>query len=85
MKTFKVSDTLNEKIQNILTRRCIEYSYENGNLSANISGTYFHRVVLRAKMEKLMEEEKSSIPYVAEPELDDKLVMDEIGDSYIIK
>lgn len=85
MKEFKVSDTLKGKIENILTRRCVGYSIEGGTLKADISGSYFHRVVVRAKMEKLMEEENSTIPYVAESELNDKLVMDEIGDSYIVK
>lgn len=85
MRAFKVSSSLKEKIENILTRRCIAFSSTEGRIEADCSGQIFHKIVLRAKMEKLMEEENSSIPYIAEAELNDRIVLDEVGDTYIVK
>ena len=54
MNTFKVSETLRDYIANILIRRGIEFiEPDEGHCSVEMSGMQFHKIVLRAKMEKL--------------------------------
>ncbi len=49
-----------------------------------MSGESFHKVVLRAKMEKRQEEEGSPVPYIAECEMNDPVVEEETGTARII-
>lgn len=85
MRTFKVSETLKDYINNVLKRRGYDYSYnDDGTINVEMSGQNFHKVVVRAKMEKLTDEKKSSIPYIATTERDSSLVISEIGDTFII-
>lgn len=87
MNQFFVSDTLYEKIENILNRRCIPYTLiqkDKKYIKTSISGEKFHKIVIRAKMEKLQEEEDSPVPYVAKKELDDEEVRAEVGEAAII-
>ena len=85
MRTFNISDSLKDSVINVLERRCIDYTLieNDSKIVVNVSGTYFHKVVLRAKMEKLTKEKHSEIPLIAKVEVDDKEVREEIGDSYI--
>lgn len=89
MNTFKVSKTLRSSVENVFTRRGILYNLtgegDNLNIQTDVSGEKFHKMVLRAKMEKLQKEEGSSIPYIAECEQGDFIVMNEVGPAYIIK
>lgn len=88
-KKIKVSQSLSYSLANVLERRGVKYifQYENDILYClvDISGVQFHKLVLRAKMEQMQREEKSSIPYVAECELNDPVVMFEVGSAYIVK
>ncbi|MCI5602124.1 MAG: hypothetical protein SOV90_10010 [Lachnospiraceae bacterium] len=85
MRTFKVSETLKDYINNVLKRRGYDYSYnDDGTINVEMSGQNFHKVVVRAKMEKLTDEKNSSISYVATTERDSSLVISEIGDTFII-
>lgn len=85
MRTFKVSEMLKDYINNVLKRRGYDYSYnDDGTINVEMSGQNFHKVVVRAKMEKLTDEKNSSIPYVATTERDSSLVISEIGDTFII-
>lgn len=87
-KPYKVSESLYEYVTNILKRRGIKYTItENNNqkyCESNLSGEQFHKIVLRAKMEKLTDEKKSSIPFVATVELNNPVVMDEVGEQVLI-
>lgn len=82
MNRFKVSQTLMPRLEVILTRRCIEHSFEENFCNANVSGRQFHKIVLRAKMETMQKENGSKTPYVAEIETRDPQVMREVGNSY---
>lgn len=85
MRTFKVSEMLKDYINNVLKRRGYDYSYnDDGTINVEMSGQNFHKVVVRAKMEKLTDEKNSSISYVATTERDSSLVISEIGDTFII-
>ena len=57
---------------------------DDGTINVEMSGQNFHKVVVRAKMEKLTDEKNSSISYVATTERDSSLVISEIGDTFII-
>lgn len=89
MRTFNISRTLADSIANVLTRRAIPYEIveDNGKLicRVDISGKKFHKIVLRAKMEKLQDERNSIIPFVAKPERDDPEVMEEVGHAYYVE
>ena len=85
MNKFKVSEYLASRIKFILDRRGINSTLEDGYCLTELSGRKFHKVVLRARMEVLQKESGSKIPYVAAQELDDILVMDEVGPDYILK
>lgn len=84
MNKFKVSVTLSPIIEKILHRRMIPYTIENGICMTSLSGERFHKIVLRAKMEKMQIENCSIIPYIAECELNDKTVLQEVGSVYCI-
>lgn len=85
MKTFKVSKTLESYVINILKRRAINYVLnDNGTIDAEISGQKFHKIIVRAKMEKMTDEKKAPIPFIATTEVNDFLVMQEIGDIFIV-
>lgn len=87
--TFKLSRTLQQKVVNVMNRRGIPHEVleEDGILkcNVNISGEKFHKIVLRAKMEKMQEEDNSSIPYIASVELNDPEVLDEVGTAFHVK
>lgn len=85
MRKFKVSATLAPNIERVLHRRMVPYSIENGYCNVELSGEKFHKVVLRAKMEKLQEEAGSTVPFIAEIEKQDSIVMQEVGTAYIVK
>lgn len=78
MRTFNVSQTLLENVKTVLDRRGIRYTYQDGKINTNISGQRFHACVVRAKMEKLQEEQRSPIPYVAKTEVGDPEVDEEL-------
>lgn len=80
---FRVSDTLRDYVENVLRRRAIPYRIEDGKCETDISGEKFHKVVLRAKMEKETDERGSNFPLIAEKELFDETVLSEVGDDYI--
>lgn len=88
MNTFKTSSTLLPSLENVLKRRGVEYEIldQDGSLSvkANLSGEKFHKAVVRAKMELLQEERGSSIPYIAECEVEDRYVADEVGNVFTV-
>lgn len=84
MNTFKISSTLKKNIIDILKRRNINYILHDNSIEIDLSGTKFHKIVTRAKMEKLTEERHSKIPYVHFSEMDDKGVLDEVGDYYLL-
>ena len=81
--SFRVSDTLCDYVENVLRRRAIPYEIKDGRCETNLSGEKFHKVVLRAKMEKMTDEKESTYPFVAEKELFDETVLSEVGDDYI--
>lgn len=87
-KKFKTSRTLVKHVINVMTRRMIDYEIleENGEIFilTDISGGIFHKIVIRAKMEKLQDEKNLSIPCVADVELDDRDVMLEVGSAYCL-
>lgn len=85
MRYFNVSSTLKSSVENVLKRRCIQFSYtEEGKIAIDMSGESFHKVVLRAKMEKRQEEEGSPVPYIAECEMNDPVVEEETGTARVI-
>ncbi len=89
MRSYKVSPTLKEALANVLTRRGIYYEFTESDeqiyCETPISGQLFHKCVIRAKMEKLQEEKNSLIPYVASVEVDDPLVMREVGSAFFVQ
>lgn len=86
-KPYKVSESLYEYVINVLNRRGIDYEItEKDNQKycvSNLSGEQFHKIVLRAKMEKMTDEKESSIPFVASSELKNPVVMEEVGDMFL--
>lgn len=88
MNTYKTSKTLLPSLENVLKRRGVEYEVldqENSlSVKVNLSGEKFHKAVVRAKMELLQKERGSSIPYVAECEITDKYVADEVGNAFTV-
>ena len=89
MRRFKVSSTLLPFVENVLRRRAVRYELEESGdtkyILLPLSGEKFHKVVLRALMEKMQQEEGSDIPYVAEKEMNDFQVLSEVGDAFILK
>ena len=85
MRKFKVSATLKSNIERILHRRMVPYSIGDGYCNVELSGEKFHKVVLRAKMERMQEEAGSTVPFIAEIEKQDPVVMQEVGTAYIVK
>ena len=88
MRKFRASETLLEKVLNVMVRRGILYKVlrEEGTvlIETELSGETFHKVVIRAKMEKMQEERGGPIPYVASCEMHDRIVKDEVGDCFCI-
>ncbi|MFI3236632.1 MAG: hypothetical protein R3Y47_01235 [Lachnospiraceae bacterium] len=84
-KKYRVSKTLKESVENVLGRRGIEHQFveADGEIYCllQISNNKFHKVVVRAKMEKYGEERGSSIPYLAKEEQGDFEVLDEISET----
>ena len=89
MAEFRMSRTLKDKVTNVLTRRGIPFEIleKDGELrcKVDISGEKFHKIVLRAKMEKIQEEKNSRISYVAKVELEDSLVRSEVGTAFYVE
>lgn len=89
LRKFKVSSTLKDCVENVLKRWGIKYEIVNEDNSlfckTSISGELFHKVVVRAKMEKETLECHSAIPFVTKEETEDMTVMQEIGNAYIIR
>ena len=85
MNQFKVSKSLKNSIANVLSRRAIEYQFCDGMCHIDISGEKFHKIVVRAKMEKMQEEDHSPVPYLAKSEVYDQQVLSEVGSVYVIK
>lgn len=85
MKKYKISETLKKHIIEILSRRMILHELDTEtSIVVHLDSEEFHKVVLRAKMEKYTEEKKSPIPYIAECELTDALVRQEKGNAFLI-
>ena len=88
-KKFKASKSLLSYLENVLHRNGSSYKVINNKnelfIETDISGTHFHNYVVRAKMEKLQEEDNSPIPYVTAAEAVDPKIMQDIGNAYIIK
>lgn len=95
MRTFKYNPELKSYIENILIRRCIQYQFMQDNIiSVNLSGTQFHKVIVRARMEFLEQKDFSEylkthidppVSYMAKSEQYDSKVREEIGSVFIIK
>lgn len=94
MRKFKVSSELKRNIERILFRRCIPYRIEDDFVFADISGTQFHKIVVRARMELLEEQDfveylkthlEPPVSYLAKSEVNDAKVKAEIGSVYVIK
>lgn len=85
MRRFRISDTLRPNIERILHRRAVRYQMDDNHCTVDMSGEQFHKIVLRAKMEKLQEETGSPVPYVARTELNDRTVIQEVGNAYCIQ
>lgn len=84
IKVFKVASDLNSFVENILTRRGIPFNTETeaGTISVPVSGEYFHKVIIRARCEKADFEKWGlivDIPRIHISEINDPLVLDEIG------
>lgn len=89
MKTFKVSPDLLEHLENVLKRAHIQYIINNdGTVSAPISGSLFHKFVIRARCEKLDYEKEGIIvtnPHVHVSELKNPHIMNNINSNgYIV-
>lgn len=83
-----LSKTLRANVENVLKRRAIPYIVveENDALYclSDLSGADFHKIIVRAKMEKETEEIKSEIPFISKMELNDWQVLEEIGEVHLI-
>lgn len=88
MREFKVSNALLASVSNVLTRRGVEFQITQRDgqyyCHTNISGTKFHKCIVRAKCEQITKDRNSSIPYIAHSELEDDLVKEEIGNVYVV-
>ena len=89
MRKFKVNESLLDSLRNVLTRRAISFTIKTENdgifcYTDDLSGRAFHKCVVRAKCEQVTRDKKSSIPYIAHNELNDRLVLQEIGPAYLI-
>lgn len=84
MKNFKVSLTLRSSVENVLKRRAIPYKILENKVFVDLSGEQFHKIVIRAKMEKLQEEKGSLIPILHRSEVEDMTVLEEVGNAYIV-
>lgn len=86
MKKYKASETLKEHVIKILNRRNILHELETEAgvtyCCVSLNSKEFHKIVLRAKMEKHTEERNSHIPFIAECELDDALLRQEVGNAF---
>lgn len=83
-----VSKTLCATVENVLKRRAIPYELveRDGAIYciSDLSGKDFHRIIVRAKMEKETEEVGSSIPFISKAELNDYEVLEELNGSHLI-
>ncbi len=92
MKKYRVNEDLVFYVSNILDRRCVKHQMveENGThyCLQEISNKNFHKLIIRASMERLTIESDAPIPYIAEVEQDDLRVlaeMFELGGAYAVK
>lgn len=81
-KTFRVNPELVTYVEAILKRRNILYQFNDDKteISLHVPGSYFHKVVLRARCEELDNRKPTGIRRVHKDELEDSEVMKEIGD-----
>lgn len=89
MNKYRASTTLLPYLENVLTRKAIsyhvEYIEEKPLICTEISGVKFHKFVVRAKMEKMQDEDKSPVPYITKQEANDPDVLKDVGTAYVIK
>lgn len=94
MRKFKISSELKNNVEKVLQRRCVPYHIDNDYILVDLSGTQFHKVIVRARME-LMEEQdfheylkthlEPPVSYLAKSEINDTKVRTEIGTTFVIK
>ena len=89
IRTFKVASDLKSFVENILKRRGIEFTTNSETeISAAISGQYFHRVIIRARCEKDDYEQWGLIvetPRIHISERDNRTVLNELGETTCCK
>lgn len=77
MREFNISKTLQASVENVLQRRNIEYTIKDNKIFIDCSGEQFHKIVRRARMEKLQEERNLSVPLIHPDEINDGIVLEE--------
>lgn len=82
-KRYRVSKTLKSSVENVLIRRCIKHQFVEDDdeiyCLLRISNKQFHKIIIRAKMEKIQEERGMDLPLLAEIEQGDRDVLAEIS------
>ena len=87
-KEFKVSETLLPTLERVLNRRNIKYTIVQGldeheqYIQTKISGTYFHKCVVRAACEKTCQEKGLTGLWVAKSEENDPVTLANILEEY---
>lgn len=84
-----VSETLLPAVENVLKRRAIPYKMEKGSdgkfyCLSDLSANNFHKIIVRAKMEKETEEQGLTIPYISKTEMDDYDVIEELNGVFVV-
>ncbi len=63
MRTFNISKEIHPYVKKILDRRKINYIDNKSTLTVDLSGNQFHKVVTRARCEKLNENNRLNERY----------------------